>query len=587
MEKRQVPYTICNFDKLITDNYYYVDKTQYIEKLEKFSCPVFLRPRRFGKSLFTETLKWYYDVKAKDRFDKLFGNLYIGKNPTPRHNSYFFLSLDFSGMSVFASENTKEIQNSFDTKIGTSLWSFLHYYKELLNIDDTFIEHFDREFNKDTSKKLEKVIELVHKASSKLYISIDEYDNLTNALAILYQYAPTEENEYLNILRKGGFFRAFFEAIKDGLKTSVDKVYITGILPITIADMNSGFNVAEWVTFEEELINMLGITESEFNSLLDKIYTENNITVPKQEVQQTIRQYYNGYRFSHSSEYVYNPMMTLFYLKSIINNNKIPNNLTDSNIRVDYNQIAFLFGNNFKKRDEVIETLASDKQIIFSSDINISFDMIDYKNGNYIIEGLLYSGILTHSENNMILKVPNVITYERALSYFERIKNFEIDKKDFGKWIYEYITKGDIEYLMTGFFKEVVQQFPGDFFANVNESFYHGLFFHLVYNNTPKNLFEVLPEYNLSNGQADVMVRSLPKSSDAKGYGRRLSAAPYKINDLFEIKRVPKSASDKELKAKFDQGKTQMQKYRTGEYKDWRGIVVCFRGNMDYMIHVT
>ncbi|MBI4647007.1 MAG: AAA family ATPase [Bacteroidia bacterium] len=568
MQKRQVPYVRCNFEEVITGSFYYVDKTQYIEKLEKYKTPVFLRPRRFGKSLFTETLKWYYDIKAKDRFQELFGNLYIGKNPTPKHNSYFFLSLDFSGMSVFASENSRDIQNSFDSKLGITLWSFLHYYKELLNIDDTFIEHFDKVFINQASKKLEKVIELVHKSGGKLYISIDEYDNLTNALAILYQYAPVEENEYLNILRKGGFFRTFFETIKDGIKKSVDRVYITGILPITIADMNSGFNVAQWITFEPELINMLGITESEFINLLENIYHDHNISIAKQEVKQTINQYYNGYRFSSDSEYVYNPMMTLFYLEKIINSGKIPKTLSDSNIRIDYNQIAFLFGNNFQKRDEVIETLARDKQIIFSSDINISFDMLDYKNGNYIIEGLLYSGILTHSQDNMILKVPNVITYERALSYFERIKEFEIEKKDFGKWIYEYIRKGNIEYLLEGFFSEVIQQFPGDFFANVNESFYHGLFFHLIYNNTPKDLYEVLPEYNLPNGQADIMVRSLPKSS-----------VQCKINDLFELKRVPKSAADEELSAKFYEGKQQMQRYLHGKYKNWRGVVVCFRGN--------
>ncbi|MBI4646083.1 MAG: hypothetical protein HY738_05655, partial [Bacteroidia bacterium] len=206
-----------------------------------------------------------------------------------------------------------------------------------------------------------------------------------------------------------------------------------------------------------------------------------------------------GYRFSPGAEYVYNPMMTLFYLEKIINSGTIPEDLMDSNIRVDYNQIAFLFGNNFKKRDEVIETITRDKELVFSSKLNISFDMLDYKNGNYIVEGLYYTGVLTRSDDNMILKIPNVITYERALSYFERIKDFEIEKKDFGKWIYEYIRKGNIEYLLEGFFSEVIMQFPGDFFANVNESFYHGLFFHLLYNNTPKDLYEVLPEYNLPN----------------------------------------------------------------------------------------
>ncbi|MBI4646193.1 MAG: hypothetical protein HY738_06235 [Bacteroidia bacterium] len=314
-------------------------------------------------------------------------------------------------------------------------------------------------------------------------------------------------------------------------------------------------------------------------------------------MKQIIQHYYNGYRFSPASELVYNPMMTLYLLEKLIHSGKLPDDFTDSNIRVDYNQIAFLFGNNFKKRDEVIETLSRDKAIQFSSKINITFDMRDYKEGRHIVEGLLFSGILTYSDKRFLLKIPNLVTYERALSYFERIKDFEIEKKDYSKWMVEYLTTGNVEFLVQGFFTEVVQQFPGDFFANVNESFYHGLLFHLIYNNTPKDLYEVLPEYNLPNGQANLIVYSYPKSSGAKGHGRvpspkatasgeRLSDAPYRLHDLFEIKRVPKSATDKELNAMFDQGKQQLQSYLKGEYKTWRGVVVCFRGNKDYRIEI-
>ncbi|MBI4649329.1 MAG: AAA family ATPase [Bacteroidia bacterium] len=267
MPQRLIPYGNANFEKIITENYYFVDKTKYIAELEKYTCPVFLRPRRFGKSVFTEMLRWYYDIKAKDRFTGLFGNTYIGKNPTAKHNNYFFLSLDFSGMNIYAAENTKEIQKAFNSKIGSSLYGFLMYYSALLKLNEDYPDRFDREFNEDASAKLKHVLELVKKVNGKLYIAIDEYDSLTNALAILYQHTPEGQNEYLNILRKGGFFRGFFEALKDGLKQVINGVYITGILPITIADMNSGFNVADWVTFKPELLNMLGITQYEFEGL--------------------------------------------------------------------------------------------------------------------------------------------------------------------------------------------------------------------------------------------------------------------------------------------------------------------------------
>ena len=110
---KAVPYTISNFKKLVTENYYYIDKTKHIEALEKMTIPIFLRPRRFGKSLFTETLRYYYDFKYADEFQTLFGDLYIGKNPTPKRSSYYFLSFNFSGMSAYSGEDKYFIKKQF------------------------------------------------------------------------------------------------------------------------------------------------------------------------------------------------------------------------------------------------------------------------------------------------------------------------------------------------------------------------------------------------------------------------------------------------------------------------------------------
>jgi hypothetical protein len=291
--KKRMPYGIANFEEMATGPYYYIDKTQYIEKLEQVKYPVFLRPKRFGKSLLTEMLRWYYDIKAKDRFNEIFGNLYIGKNPTGNQNKYFFLSLDLSGMDTLVGSE-EELKKHFYSRIVSQFKQFLSHYKSIFAIDEIFIENFENKYIEDATSGLTEIFRLVNEQNSLIYLSIDEYDSLTNALAIRYRYSTGDDNMYLKILQKGGFFRTFFETLKSGIKTAFVQIYITGILPITISDMKSGFNVATWITFEHDFINMLGITNNEFDNLIDLVYTDYEITIPKQIVKETIKTYYNG-----------------------------------------------------------------------------------------------------------------------------------------------------------------------------------------------------------------------------------------------------------------------------------------------------
>ena len=573
--KKLMPYGVSNFENVATQNYYYIDKTHYIEKLEKLKYPVFLRPRRFGKSLFTQTLKWYYDIKAKDRFEELFGNLYIGKNPTKNRNKYFVLTLNFSGMDIFVKDSEVLLKEKFDQHICIAFEGFISYYHKELGIEKKYQNEFRKIYHNNSTDGLNKILQLVSDTNHKLYICIDEYDSLTNALAIRYQHSTPDDNLYTQILKKGGFFRSFFEALKAGTDTAIDRVYITGILPITISDMKSGFNIAEWITFDPQFINMLGITNQEFDDFIDEVYKDYDIKLNKTDLKQTIKQYYDGYKFSSHSEKVYNPMMTLYFLNCVIRNKYYPPQLTDNNIRIDYNQISFLFGHNFKQRDKIIKQINEHKKVKFMSKLNISFDMTDFKEGKYITEGLYYSGILTYTDNPRVLTVPNIVTYDFAIEYFEKIKDFEFNKEDVSQWMFDYIEEGDVKGVIKGFFDDVILLFPGDFFANVNESFYHGLFFHVLFSTTEKNTHEVLPEYNLPQGKADLMVRSYP---DAK--------VPCHLNDLFELKRVPKTASDAEFEQKHKEGIVQMKKYLCGQYADWRGIAVCFRGNKDFKIKI-
>ncbi len=575
--KRLMPYGSANFEEIATGNFYYIDKTMYIEKLENVKFPIFLRPRRFGKSLHTEMLRCYYDLKMKNRFQEIFGKLYIGKNPTGNQNKYFFLKLNFSGMYAYAEMDESELKKSFDEHISGALFGFLINYKDIFNYNDKEIRALKEKYSKDASAAIEDICKMVLGADGKLYLVIDEYDSLTNALAIRYRYSGVSDNMYLKILSKGGFFRNFFEMLKSQTDNVIHQIYMTGILPITISDMKSGFNIASWIQFEEEFADMLGITKTEFDDFIDEVYTDYpNITLSKDEVKTTIKNYYNGYKFTKQSSEVYNPMMTLYCLNSVIKYSRYPDILADNNLRISYDQIAFLFGQNLERAKEIMTQITENKKFNFYSQLQISFDMKDFKEGNYIAEGLFYAGILTYSNTLNLLKIPNLVTYDFTLDYFNELQKFKYESSIYSQWIGAYKQQGDAKALIEGFFKDVIQKFPGQFFSNAYESFYHGLFFHVLYNHTEKDLYEVLPEFNLPHGRVDLMLRTYPNQTYTPCY----------LHDFFELKQVPKGATNEEFEAEFEKCKQQVLKYKTGDYAHFRAIAVCFRGNAEVKVEI-
>jgi len=159
--KRLLPYGSANFEEIATGNFYYIDKTMYIEKLENVKFPIFLRPRRFGKSLHTEMLRCYYDLKMKDRFNEIFGKLYIGKNPTGNQNKYFFLKLNFSGMFALSQMNENELKTSFDKHIAGSLSGFLSTYSTNFNLSTERINELKNEYKEDAAKAFSNFCNLV------------------------------------------------------------------------------------------------------------------------------------------------------------------------------------------------------------------------------------------------------------------------------------------------------------------------------------------------------------------------------------------------------------------------------------------
>lgn len=332
MARITIPYAVADFIDLRERGFYYVDKTDYIPKLEDYNAPVFLRPRRFGKSLLVSTLACYYDRTKAHRFEELFGGTWIGNHPTKEHNSYMIIRYDFSKM-VMADTIKGLAQNFNDLNCGSV---------------DVMVEHnrdlfgdFQFTTRGDASKMLEEVLNYARSHEfPKVYLLIDEYDNFTNQLLTAYNDPLYEE-----VTTNDSFLRTFFKVIKAGIgEGSIRTCFCTGVLPATMDDLTSGYNIAEILTLEPNFLNMLGFTYEETETYLRYVLDKYSTGQERfDEIWQLIVSNYDGYRFRPNGDRLFNAtILTYFFKKFAANAGSIPDELVDENLRTDINWIRRL-----------------------------------------------------------------------------------------------------------------------------------------------------------------------------------------------------------------------------------------------------
>ena len=254
--KRKIPYGVMNWAEVVRECYF-VDNTAYIRALEDVKTPVFLRPKRFGKSLWCSMLGYYYDVNFKDRFDALFGKTDIGRAPTPLANSFLVLKFDFSTIQI---GTVREIEERFCANVRGMVGSFAVSYGHLAD----WSEAVAAETPSAMVDALRRII--ADRRLPPLYVIVDEYDNFTNELVV-----SRRDVEYDAICGHDGdgpgresFFKAFFKSFKAGLADgTVGRTYFTGVLPITLDDLSSGFNVGTVVNLNPDLLGMVGFTQAQ------------------------------------------------------------------------------------------------------------------------------------------------------------------------------------------------------------------------------------------------------------------------------------------------------------------------------------
>jgi hypothetical protein len=265
--KKRILYGVANYEEMVQKNGYFVDKTAYIEKLEMVENPVFLRPRRFGKSLLCRMLECYYNANQLADFERLFGHTYIGKNPTSLHNNFIVLHLDFS--TVELANHLEEIEESFDNTCNLGM-------RTVVNRNRQWLKGINIEIKDKTSSNLKLLLNTIQENDElpRLYVIIDEYDNFANQLI-----TSNKDRLYKELTADNSFFKTFFKTLKEGRKTgALANVFITGVLPITMDDMASGYNIANFITLTPEFEAMLGFTQAEVGKLLDEIYHDYDIS---------------------------------------------------------------------------------------------------------------------------------------------------------------------------------------------------------------------------------------------------------------------------------------------------------------------
>lgn len=410
--RKRLPYGMMNFAVIRRDDYYYVDKTSFIPLIEQSDrFFFFIRPRRFGKSLTINMLQHYYDIHTKDRFEELFGDLYIGKYPTRDRNSYLVIYLNFSGING----ELCNYREGLDAHCKICFDYFCDVYAAYLpqGIKDKLDE------KEGAVSQLDYLYHECERAGQKIYLFIDEYDHFTNAILS----DPESLRRYTDETHREGYLCAFFNKVKAGTYSSIERCFITGVSPVTMDDLTSGFNIGTNYSLTPEFNQMMGFTEEEVREMLEYYSTNSRFNHTIDELIEMMKPWYDNYCFAqecYGDATLYNSNMVLYFIKNYILYGKAPRNMIESNIRIDYEKLRMLIRKDkeFAHDASIIQALVSQGYI--TGELKDSFPAVNIAYPDNFVSLLYYFGMLTISgiyEGKTKLTIPNQVVQEQLYTY--------------------------------------------------------------------------------------------------------------------------------------------------------------------------
>ncbi|MBK8454802.1 MAG: AAA family ATPase [Thiofilum sp.] len=382
------PYGVSNFQRIRTYPYLYLDRTDSIHALESMAEQLlFLRPRRFGKSLLLSTLMSYYDLNQIDQFDTLFGDLAVGKNPTPERNKYMVLQWDFSQVSPQG--DIEQIKQNLFAHIHVQAQSFVRQYANKLNGEITF-------FPANALATFESLCNLVKDSGYQLYLFIDEYDNFANEVLMHNQ---GDKKRYAALLEGEGILKTLFKIIKAATsQKKIARVFITGVSPVVMSDMTSGYNVVTNISLQPEFNGLCGITQTELEGITQSVLVHCQQEHKLAEVMETMRQFYNGYLFAPEADTkLYNPILCFHFLRHYQARCSAPRDMLDANLAMDAGRIRYIA--NLQGGQKVLDHILDEQNDLsltqLASDFGVANLQRVQQHSSYMISLLYYFGVLT------------------------------------------------------------------------------------------------------------------------------------------------------------------------------------------------
>jgi hypothetical protein len=565
-----LPYCISDFKHIMLNNYVYVDKTRFIEMLEKEANPsqFFIRPRKFGKSLFFTTLLYYYDINEAENFDAMFGNLYIGKNPTPKRNSYAIMYFDFSGLHTFSED---EFKSSFTNKIKATVKQFLERYRPIFEGADQLLSEI-----KDETSGVCVLENVFSSARDKLqiFVIIDEYDQFANDL--IAKGTLLGKDVYKTMITANGLVRDFYEQVKIAAKTfTVHRTFITGISPVMLDDLTSGYNIATNFTLDHWYNEMLGFTQSEVEWLINETGVDPSLINIDMEA------YYNGYLFHPDGENrVYNPTMVLYILRQIQRTKKITENVIDENLKTDYSRLSNLIKNE-NNRQTLIKIM--EEGGIAVSEILKQFSVDKMNDSLHFISLLFYLGLLTIKERRLtklFLQIPNysirTLYWEYlAIMIQESSSGIHIETDALDSAIDAMAMEGDLNRFISYISENAFSKLSDHDLQHFDEKYIKILLLAYLFMN---KLYMSMSEYETVPGRADIFLQRNPNPL--------YSQARYEW--ILELKYCKVSDTEAEINAKRQKGLTQIDEYinayRTKDRLNLKAAVIVFIGKDKFEI---
>ncbi len=516
----QFPYGIADFRRIRQQGRVYVDRTGHIHDVERLGEPlVFLRPRRFGKSLWLQTLANYYDLRRKDEFEELFGGLAIGRNPTPLANRYFVLEWNFS--KVNSRGGVGQIAESLRDHVLSQAKTFATRYEGYLP--------GPVEVEGSPEAVLDSILRVVEQTPNQLYLLIDEYDNFLN------QVMTEDVDTYRALFGKDGPYKQLFKSVKNALEgQGMERVFVTGVSPVALNDLTSGFNNAKNVSQQPRLAALCGFRETELRDLLELVARERHLSpTVMEDALETMRTWYNGYRFTHGPPgrptgdedlLVYNPTNVLYFLEHLYEWGTPPEKLHDENLRTDRGKLVFLA--RTAAGSGVIEELTEGTEgTVDISRLEASFSLDELtarmrKDPDVVASLLYYMGLLTLTDLPFRLRIPNLVV--RKLFLDRLLEIFLPDAGDSSgarKIAMSFFRDGRLEPLLAFFEEKLLPVLsnrdrgapprgPGQSGSGVNEMVVKSLFLSILF---ADDYYRTFSEPELEKTYADLCLLVRPE----------------------------------------------------------------------------